>query len=151
MDKEELHSRVGQEIRSCHRWAYRTGQWATITAVVPYGNDGSDLWRVVWPDRDTDVWVPDDEMANYEFRDNRDELVTLLRNEVGDQHYAEHLAGVLRQAGYEKVTPKCTCGELLRDPSSTCGLHPDVKVRTFDQRMDFEQAFDANIEKDTRS
>jgi hypothetical protein len=34
---------------------------------------------------------------------------------------------------------------MLQDTSIRCTMHPDVRVRTFDERMAFEQAFDARV------
>lgn len=42
----------------------------------------------------------------------------------------------------------CTCGDMLRNPSVKCMLHKEVRVRTFNERMDFEKAFDAKIKAD---
>lgn len=43
--------------------------------------------------------------------------------------------------------PECLCGSMLQDPALRCPLHPGVRVRTFNERMDFEQAFDTRVQE----
>lgn len=57
--------RVGQQIRSNHPYAYRSGVWATVEMVVPAR--GRDCWLVRFPDDATDLWPCDDPPAAYEF------------------------------------------------------------------------------------
>ena len=57
---------VGYLIRSSHPYAYRSGQWARIIAVVPALD--RDAWLIEWPDKATDVWAINDPAAEYEFQ-----------------------------------------------------------------------------------
>lgn len=41
----------------------------------------------------------------------------------------------------------CRCGDMLRDTAIQCPAHPDVRPRTVRERIDFEQAFDAALER----
>ena len=59
--------RVGQEVRSCHPYAYQSGKWARIVNVVPCR--GEEMWLLEWPDGKTDIWNPIDGAAEYEFRE----------------------------------------------------------------------------------
>lgn len=65
-------SRVGQEIRSQHRYAFRTGQWALITGLtticIHENAEGRGCYQLQWPDGVTDDWAIEDPVANYEFR-----------------------------------------------------------------------------------
>lgn len=42
---------------------------------------------------------------------------------------------------------ECQCGAMLRDKTIQCPAHPDVRTRTVRERIDFEQAFDAALER----
>lgn len=44
-------------------------------------------------------------------------------------------------------TPECRCGSMLRDKTTQCTVHPDARLRTVRERIDFEQAFDAALER----
>lgn len=41
----------------------------------------------------------------------------------------------------------CRCGDMLVYKVKSCGMHPDVLLRTPDERMDFEREFDENLER----
>lgn len=41
----------------------------------------------------------------------------------------------------------CRCGDMLRDTTIQCPSHPNVRRRTVRERIDFEQAFDAALER----
>lgn len=56
---------VGQSIRGTHRYAFRSGDWAVIRAVVP--GEGRDCYLVEFPDGVTDFWVVNDPDEPYEF------------------------------------------------------------------------------------
>jgi hypothetical protein len=62
----ELESAVGNLIRSRHPYAYQTGKWGLVVAVVPCR--GKDMWLIKWPGGITDVWNPVDPSAAYEWR-----------------------------------------------------------------------------------
>lgn len=64
-------SRIGQQIRSCHPWAYKRGEWATIVGaneVRVHENLKRDCYQLEWPDGSTDDWAIEDPVAAYEFR-----------------------------------------------------------------------------------
>lgn len=64
--------RVGQQIRSMHPWAYRSGEWATITGVTEkyvHDNERRGCYQLRWPDGATDDWAIIDPAANYEFKE----------------------------------------------------------------------------------
>lgn len=65
-EQTEAEQRVGQQIRSEHPYAYRSGQWARIVAVVPAR--GRKAWLLEWPDGATDTWAVLDPAAEYEFK-----------------------------------------------------------------------------------
>lgn len=46
-------------------------------------------------------------------------------------------------------TPECRCGAMLADKTIQCQAHPDVRLRTVRERIDFEQAFDAALARST--
>lgn len=63
--------RIGQQIRSCHPWAYKRGEWATIVGaneVRVHENLKRDCYQLEWPDGSTDDWAIEDPVAEYEFR-----------------------------------------------------------------------------------
>lgn len=65
-------SRVGKQIRSFHPWAYKRGEWGTITSVTRncgHGNEAEGCYQIQWPDGATDDWAIIDPVARYEFRD----------------------------------------------------------------------------------
>jgi hypothetical protein len=64
---EPLYAAVGKLIRSCHPYAYQTGKWGKVVAVVPCR--GKDMWLIKWPRGISDVWNPEDPAAEYEFRE----------------------------------------------------------------------------------
>ena len=47
------------------------------------------------------------------------------------------------------VLDGCTCSQLAHGTPHRCAMHPGVRALSFDQRMDFEQAFDAHIVRGT--
>lgn len=59
-------TRVGQDVRALHPYAFRSGEWGRITTAAP-DVDGM-IWHVVWPDGVTDWYAADDPDAHYEFR-----------------------------------------------------------------------------------
>jgi hypothetical protein len=59
-------SRVGQEVRSMHRYAFRSGEWARVTTAAM--DVGGPIWHVEWPDGTTDWYAADDPDGQYEFR-----------------------------------------------------------------------------------
>lgn len=70
-----MNSRVGQEIRSWHPYAYRSGQWALIigiTEVCIHENQGRGCYQLQWPDGATDDWAIEDPAAEYEYRETGD-------------------------------------------------------------------------------
>lgn len=69
-------SRVGQEIRSSHPWAYRTGEWGLIVSaneICVHENLVRGCYQIRWPDGKTDDWAIADPVANYEFRERKTE------------------------------------------------------------------------------
>lgn len=71
MSDHEPESRIGQQIRSCHRYAYKSGQWATIvgiTEICVHENERRGCYQLEWPDGATDDWAIEDPAASYEFR-----------------------------------------------------------------------------------
>ncbi|MGK3708682.1 hypothetical protein [Arthrobacter sp. IK3] len=52
---------------------------------------------------------------------------------------------VLALLDLAEADPPCRCGEKLRNGTVACRLHPDIKLRTVRERIDFEQAFDAAL------
>ena len=72
-----MKDRVGQEIRSCHPIAFRSGQWALIVGVTElclHENTVRGCYQLRWPDGATDDWAIDDPVAEYEFRPARHAL-----------------------------------------------------------------------------
>lgn len=64
--------RIGQQIRSFHPWAYKSGEWATIvgvTEICVHENQQRGCYQLAWPDGATDDWAIEDPVAGYEFRD----------------------------------------------------------------------------------
>lgn len=57
--------KVGQEVRSCHPDAERSGVWGKISKLAQYRHWM--YWVVVWPDGYSDMW-PVDAKNGYEFR-----------------------------------------------------------------------------------
>lgn len=56
------------------------------------------------------------------------------------------LALIARLETDEAGAGKCRCGAMLRDKTVVCRVHPDVRLRTVRERIDFEQAFDKALE-----
>ena len=75
MSSEALE-RIGSEIRSLHRYAYHSGEWATVVGLQVQENEvrpfnGFQLrlcYILEWPDRTIDLWPVNDPNAGYEFR-----------------------------------------------------------------------------------
>lgn len=66
-----MSDRTGQEIRSEHPWAFRSGQWALITGITEicvHKNTKRGCYQLRWPDGVTDDWAIEDPAAEYEFR-----------------------------------------------------------------------------------
>jgi len=64
--------RIGQQIRSFHPWAYKSGEWATVVGVTEncaHENQQRGCFQLEWPDGSTDDWAIEDPVAEYEFRD----------------------------------------------------------------------------------
>jgi len=55
-----------KKVRSNHWAHYRRGEWAEII-LEDKRSDGRPLWMVKFEDGDSDVWVADDEVAQWEF------------------------------------------------------------------------------------
>jgi len=53
-------------IRHTHPYGFRSGEWATIRAVVP--DKDREFYLVEFPDGVTDFWVVDDPDEPYEFQ-----------------------------------------------------------------------------------
>jgi hypothetical protein len=53
-------------IRSCHPYAYKSGEWGQIVGMSMV--DGRGCWDVVWPDGSVDTWPFDDDTARYEYK-----------------------------------------------------------------------------------
>lgn len=53
------------KIRHTHPNGFRSGEWATIKAVVP--GDGRECYLVEFPDGVTDFWAVEDPDEPYEF------------------------------------------------------------------------------------
>lgn len=66
-------------------------------------------------------------------------LAVVIRCKLEADHPGDHVPPTDTEA--------CTCGELLQNPDLRCDKHPWVRTRTFDERMAFEQAFDAHIKE----
>lgn len=65
MSTDQPMQRTGQEIRSSHPYAYRSGEWALII-----GTDYEcGCYQLKWPNGDTDDWAIIDPVANYQFRE----------------------------------------------------------------------------------
>ncbi len=56
-------------IMSTHRYQYRSGEWAEIVGVKLANK--SPCYLVLFPDGKTDLWVLDDETAEYKFSAKR--------------------------------------------------------------------------------
>ena len=56
---------AGAFIRSCHPYAYKSGEWGQIVGTRK--RNGRLCWLIVWPDGSTDEWVVLDPQAEYEF------------------------------------------------------------------------------------
>ena len=56
------------------------------------------------------------------------------------------LALIARLETAEAAGRRCRCGAMLRDTTVACPVHPDARLRTVRERIDFEQAFDAALE-----
>ncbi len=63
---DQPQGQIGQQIRGTHPYVFRSGDWATIRAVVP--GDGRECYLVEFPDGVTDFWPVDDHAAGYEFK-----------------------------------------------------------------------------------
>ena len=61
------------------------------------------------------------------------------------------LALIARLETAEAATAECHCGSMLADKTIQCPVHPDVRVRTVRERIDFEQAFDAALDNSRRT
>lgn len=60
------HPKVGRQIRGTHPYAFRSGTWATVRAVVEAR--GRACYLVEFTDAVTDLWPVDDPADRYEFR-----------------------------------------------------------------------------------
>lgn len=67
MERAHARTRVGWYIRSDHRYAFRTGQWALIKEVQWDAQRGRFQWLVEWPDGAQDLWPVRDPVADYKF------------------------------------------------------------------------------------
>ncbi|WP_104086548.1 hypothetical protein [Arthrobacter sp. GMC3] len=68
-------TRAGQEIRSQHPYAYRSGQWALITGtakICAHENQTRGCYQLRWPDGATDDWAIEDPAADYEYREAKE-------------------------------------------------------------------------------
>lgn len=65
-------SRIGQQIRSAHPWAYHSGEWANVTGIVTLKVLGEEreCYELKWSNGDTDEWPVNDPSAKYEFNPN---------------------------------------------------------------------------------
>lgn len=61
-------NRVGQEIRSRHPFAYRSGEWALIIGA----DHKCGCYQLRWPDGETDDWAIEDPVAAYEYREHKE-------------------------------------------------------------------------------
>lgn len=61
----EAPGQIGQLIRHTHQYGFRSGEWATIRAVVP--SDDRECYLVEFPDGVTDFWAVVDPDEPYEF------------------------------------------------------------------------------------
>lgn len=59
-----------------------------------------------------------------------------------EQFNHKSAAAILRK----HIKVECTCSSMSHKTDYRCELHPDARVRTLDQRFDFEHAFDARID-----
>jgi hypothetical protein len=79
----EPFGRVGQEVRTMHRYGFRSGSWALVKAWVEDAAEGP-CWLVEFPDGVTDWWRCDDVDGQYEYRsaaspvDYVDEIIVML-------------------------------------------------------------------------
>lgn len=64
---DEARAYVGREIRSTHRYGFRSGSWAVIEEAA-LDAEGP-LWSVRWPDGTQDWWVAYDPSDTREIRD----------------------------------------------------------------------------------
>lgn len=65
MNQIRVDHRLGQLIRSNHRHAFRSGEWAEITGVAIIKGHG--CWVVRFPDGKWDEWVINDPDGQYQF------------------------------------------------------------------------------------
>lgn len=42
---------------------------------------------------------------------------------------------------------KCLCGSMLQDTSIICPMHPEVRVKTQDEKIAFRLAWDSGVSK----
>lgn len=73
--KADTYEHMGGFIRSCHPYAYKSGQWGEIVgACFVDGPEGvpRPCWDIVWPDGSVDTWPMLDSTADYEFRETAD-------------------------------------------------------------------------------
>lgn len=66
--KDDYSKEIGKFIRSTHPYSFRSGTWAQVVAVYTFRNRAN--YVVVFPqDAVSDLWVCEDVVANYEFKD----------------------------------------------------------------------------------
>lgn len=58
---------IGMQIRSCHRYSYKSGEWGTIIDAQKWSDRV--VWDILWPDGLRDQWTTDDPDAGYEIQD----------------------------------------------------------------------------------
>lgn len=63
---DTLVSAGAAEIRSCHPYAFHSGEWGRLLTTVE--SQGRDCYLIQWPDGAEDWWPVEDAMAGYEFR-----------------------------------------------------------------------------------
>ena len=61
----DIERRTGSQIRSCHQFAFHSGEWATIIGT----NYECGCYQLQWPGGDTDDWAIEDPVAGYEYRE----------------------------------------------------------------------------------
>lgn len=68
INKDTYAENVGKWMRSSHPYAFRSGSWAEVIAVYTFRDRPN--YVLVWPeDARADLWVCDDPVADYEFKD----------------------------------------------------------------------------------
>lgn len=63
-----MSARIEQQVRTMHRYGFRSGEWATLLTTAP-APDKSDCYVVRFEDGVTDYWVVNDPDGFYEFRE----------------------------------------------------------------------------------